>query len=230
MVFLGENGVGENPQLRVFPTCLSEITMEIFLRARSLPRRLGILPGTFNPPTRAHLILARSALAELDEVLFVLPRVLPHKTFEGASFTQRLRMLETALAHETGISIGASDHGLFIEIARECRAVYGPEAELFFLCGRDAAERVVNWDYGTPLAFRQMLNEFELLVASRGGHYLPPEDFRLRIRPLTTPPDCEEISATEVRRRIALGEPWEHLVPEAVTPLAREIYGRLPAS
>ncbi|HWB95126.1 MAG TPA: hypothetical protein VG672_00435, partial [Bryobacteraceae bacterium] len=124
----------------------------------------------------------------------------------------------------------ASDRGLFIEIARESRALYGPNTRLGFLCGRDAAERIVHWDYGPADAFGQMLEEFELRVASRGGHYPVPEGWRHRIRPLAPKVDCEEISATEVRRRISEGEPWEHLVPPEVVPLARRIYGRLPAS
>ncbi len=204
--------------------------MQILLRAPGHPRRLGIFPGAFNPPTRAHLALARAALDEVDEILFVVPRIFPHKSFDGADFGQRLRMLETALAGEASLSIGTSDRGLFIEIARECRELYGLEVQFSFLCGRDAAERIVNWDYGAPGAFRDMLREFDMLVAPRGGHYLPPDDLRRRIRPLATPADCEEISASEVRRRIARREPWEHLVPDGVVPLAREIYGRLPAS
>jgi hypothetical protein len=40
-------------------------------------------------------------------------------------------------------------------------------AQLLFICGRDAAERIVAWDYGEPDAFRRMLDQFELLVAAR---------------------------------------------------------------
>jgi nicotinate-nucleotide adenylyltransferase len=184
--------------------------------------RLGILPGTFNPPTVAHLALACAALDYVDEVLFVLPRVLPHKQFEDAGFEQRLAMLRAATADEPRFGTLASSGGLFIEIARECRR---PGTQLFFLCGRDAAERIVNWDYGEPGAFARMLDEFELLVAARQGEYCPPPEFRERIHalPMTA---CNEVSATEVRRRIAAGEPWEHLVPAAAVPLARAAYAR----
>ncbi|HZT28748.1 MAG TPA: nicotinate-nicotinamide nucleotide adenylyltransferase [Bryobacteraceae bacterium] len=204
--------------------------MEFLQRAPGTPLVLGIFPGAFNPPTRAHLTLARTVLAKADEILFVLPRVFPHKAYEGADFTQRVRMLEAACIGEPRFSIGASDQGLLIDIARECRQHYGPATRLAFLCGRDAAERIVHWDYGTPGAFAGMLREFELWVASRGGPYEPPGDLQHGIRALPAPDGCEEISASEVRRRICDGRPWEHLVPEAVVPLAREIYGRLPAA
>jgi nicotinate-nucleotide adenylyltransferase len=200
--------------------------MEFFRRARGSPARLGVFPGAFNPPTRAHLALARAALSRVDEVLFVVPRVFPHKHYEGASFEDRIAMLEAALFDEPRFSVGSTPAGLFIDIARECRAVYGAGVELFFLCGRDAAERIVGWDYGRPDAFAGMLAEFKLLVASRGGAYQPPAGFEKRIHPLELHRDLSGISATELRRRIALKEPWEHLAPEEVVDMVRKIYGK----
>jgi nicotinate (nicotinamide) nucleotide adenylyltransferase len=197
--------------------------MEFFRRAVTRPARLGVLPGTFNPPTRAHLALAQAALLEVDEVLFVLPRVFPHKNYAGATFEQRIEMLRAALA-DPRCSIAAASRGLFIDIARECRQVYGELERLAFICGRDAAERIVNWDYGTPAAFTEMLETFELLVAARQGEYLPPRHMRRRIHRLRLPRDWSNVSATEIRKRIARGESWEHLVPEAIVGLAREIY------
>ncbi len=198
--------------------------MEFFRRSAANPQNLGVLAGTFNPPTRAHVALAHATLEVVDEVLFVLPRVLPHKEWEGARFEDRVRMLEAAINDEPRFSIAASGRGLFIEIARECRAEYGPGVELYFLSGRDAAERIVNWDYGRPGAFLEQLSEYQLLVAPRKGVYAPPPEMRGRIHPLAVPPDYDEVSATEVRRRIRSGEPWEHLVPENIVSLVREIY------
>lgn len=199
--------------------------MQWVKRAAAPPARLGVLPGTFNPPTIAHVALARAALARVDEVLFVLPRALPHKRFEDAGFAQRLAMLEAAAAEDDRFSAAASQGGLFIEIVRECRAAYG-EVPISVLCGRDAAERIVEWDYGEPGAIAAMLAEFELLVAARGDRYHPPGPLRPRIH--TLPLDrMDHVSATEVRRRMAAGEPWEHLVPPAAVPLARTIYRRV---
>jgi nicotinate (nicotinamide) nucleotide adenylyltransferase len=200
--------------------------LEFFRRAPGSPARLAVFPGTFNPPTLAHLALARAALAAAGEVLFVLPRVFPHKPYEGASFDQRVRMLEAALAEEPRFSIAATARGLFIEIAEEVRAAYGARTRLTFLCGRDAAERIVNWDYGRPGAIEEMLEVFDLLVASRQGEYAPPDHLRVRIAALELETACDEVSATEVRRRIAAGEPWRHLVPPACVPLVRAIYSR----
>jgi len=63
---------------------------------------------------------------------------------------------------------------------------------------------------------------YELLVASRGGAYEPPPGIRDRVRSITLPAGVEEISSTEVRRRIQAGEPWRDLVPDPVAPLIEE--------
>ena len=62
-------------------------------------------------------------------------------------------------------------------------------------------------------------------MAPRRGGYEPAGELGSRIRTLCVEPGLDEVSASVVRERIASGEPWEHLVPEVVVPLAREIYG-----
>jgi nicotinate-nucleotide adenylyltransferase len=202
------------------------MALHFIRRAPGRPARLGILPGAFNPPTVAHLALARAALPVADEVLFVLPRAFPHKPYEGAAFPERVVMLEAALAAEPRCSIAAADAGLFIDIARDCRAAYGPAARLSFLCGRDAAERIVDWDYGDAGAIGRMLDAFDLLVACRSGGYEPPAHLRGRVETLVLEGPLDSVSATELRRRIAAGEPWEYMAPPAIVPLVRRIYGR----
>jgi len=198
--------------------------MQFIRRAPGRPRRLAVFPGAFHPPTKAHMELARRALARADEVLFVLPRIQPHKRYDEVGLEDRCRMVELAAAETPQYSVGISEHGLFIDLARECRPLYDPLERLFILCGRDAAERAINWDYGRPGAFREMLNEFEMLVGSRGGEFVPPPSLEHRIHTLAMPPEYDEVSSTEVRERIRRGQAWEHLVPEVLIPLVRELY------
>jgi len=96
-------------------------------------------------------------LAELDEVVLVLPRVFPHKNYAGASFAQRADMLHALVDRRPRLAAATTEGGLFIDIAEECRAAYGPNVQLAFVCGRDAAERIVGWDYGKPNAINKML-------------------------------------------------------------------------
>jgi len=195
--------------------------MDFYLRATPNPSKLAILPGAFNPPTRAHLAMAEAALSLADEVVFVLPRAFPHKEYSGAPFADRLAWLRAAVAGNPRFSLAASDRGLFIDIAREVHSNYSPAPELFVLCGRDAAERIVSWDYGQGEDIRRQLEFFTLLVASRGGDYQAPPEIGSRVSTLSLPPGVQEISSTEVRRRIAAGEPWESLVPPEIAGLIR---------
>jgi nicotinate-nucleotide adenylyltransferase len=192
-------------------------------RPRTSPGRLGVLAGGFNPPTVAHVALAAASRAHVDELLYVVPRAFPHKDYFGATLEQRIEMLgslELAIPR----SIATTEKGLLIDIAQECRAEFGAGTRLSFLCGRDAAERVLTWDYGRAGVVREMLNEFELLVASRSGEFVPPPEFDHRIHSLAMPARYDQVSSTEVRERIARGEPWEHLVPESIVERVREIY------
>src|ERR1017187_3904143 len=172
--------------------------MEFFLRATpspfpTKPYKLGVFPGTFNPPTNAHLALAEAALAHVDEVIFTLPKALPHKPYDGATFDERVEML-TAIAVNPAFSVAATSAGLFLEMAQECRAHYAG-AELHFLCGRDAAERILTWDYGQPGAIDSFLRSHRLLVASRSGEFEPPDRFASAIRQLPLARDWSEVSS-----------------------------------
>jgi nicotinate-nucleotide adenylyltransferase len=197
--------------------------LDFYRQTSERPQKLGILAGSFNPPTVAHLELAQAASGCVDAIVCVVPRVFPHKGYSGATLEQRIEMLDAAglgIPH----AIAASDQGLFIDIARECRDHYGKGVRLSFICGRDAAERILHWDYGRDGVVEEMLREFELLVAPRGGHFSPPAEYKSRIHSLSVRSGHESVSSTEVRDRIARGEPWEHLVPERIRERVREIY------
>ncbi|HSW50555.1 MAG TPA: hypothetical protein VLH09_10290 [Bryobacteraceae bacterium] len=198
--------------------------MRFFRRTPQDPRRLGIFPGTFNPPTRAHVALGQAALERVDEVLFVLPRLLPHKSYEGVGLDGRLRIMESVITLSPRFSLASTEKGLFADIAEECRRAYGPDVGLVLICGRDAAERAVEWDYGEPGAFRKMLGGFELLVAARRGAFRIPSGLEDRFHLIELSQEYEGLSASMIREGIRLGEPWEHLVPPLIVPLVRELY------
>ena len=184
--------------------------------------KLAILAGAFNPPTRAHLAMAEAALSVVDEVLFALPRAFPHKEYTGWEFETRLALLRAALAGNPRFSLASTEGGLFVKIAEEARSVYGAGTELFLLCGRDTAERIVGWDYGDGDSIQKQLESFKLLVGRRGGEYEPPAGIRNRVRLLDLPPGLDEVSSSELRRRMQAGEPWRHLAPESIVHLIEQ--------
>jgi nicotinic acid mononucleotide adenylyltransferase len=197
--------------------------MDVLRRAEKPQKRVAVLCGAFNPPTRAHLALAGAAAPSTGEVLFVLPRRLPHKEFSGATFEERLAMLLVATQHDRRFGVAISEGGLLWEIARECRADCGAE-EVSFVCGRDAAERILTWNDVTLPPIEEQMRDFQLMVASRGGSFNPPPSLSTRILTLPLAAEFDAQSATEVRRRAASGEAWEILVPDAIVPLVRKVY------
>ena len=203
--------------------------MEFRRRQRkSNGRRVALVPGSYNPPTNAHRALLESALAHVDEAVALLPRAFPHKSYDGGvALEDRLRMLERMSPEP--YSIAVSEGGLFLEMCQEFVAAAGP-AEVHIVCGRDAAERILTWDYADPGALDRMFESFQLLVAARQGEFEAPLQFRERIRALSIAREHEAVSSTEVRERIRSGEEWRHLVPELVAPLVEGLYVGKPGA
>ena len=174
----------------------------------------------------AHLALAEQALAFAPEVVLALPAAMPHKSFDHVGPMERLRLMMAACEPYPHFSVAETEGGLFIEMARECRQHLGPQVEIQFVCGRDAAERIVNWTYGPGDSIERQLDEYSLLVAARQGHYQPPRHLAHRITNLPIDQSFDAHSATNVRTRLINGEPWEHLVPEAIVPMVEKLYRR----
>ena len=131
-------------------------------------------------------------------------------------------MIEEALASDPDLGIATSEGRLVIEIVRSFRKTCGDDVEIFVVCGRDAAERFVGWDYGALPAFSQQLGEFQMLVASREGEYDVAPEYAGRVHLVEMPPGYDEHSSSAVREAMDTGRPWEHLVPENVARQIRE--------
>jgi nicotinate-nucleotide adenylyltransferase len=191
--------------------------------------RLGVLGGAYNPITRAHLVLARTAVEEarLGEVLFVLSKMPPHKRIEGATIDQRLEMMRLAVAEMPFATVGLCTHGLFLDIAAALREGYEGNPEVFFIVGRDAAERILTWPYPEPAAaLEEMFTAFQFLVFRRRGEFtLPPlhllRPYADRIHALRLSKDLDHVSSTAVRDQAASGKPLQGLVPSAVAAYIR---------
>jgi nicotinate (nicotinamide) nucleotide adenylyltransferase len=168
--------------------------------------------------------LAQSAYDhyQLHEVLFVLPITQPHKLIHDAPLEARLRMIDLAVQGHTAFSIGMCTHGLFVDIGRAATLAYPPQTRLWFICGRDAAERILTWPYPDPAkALGELFAQAELLVADREGAFVLPDtstvrDYAGHVHHLPLPAEYSHISATEIRTRLAKGEEVSELVPPLV--------------
>jgi nicotinate-nucleotide adenylyltransferase len=191
--------------------------------------RLGVLGGAYNPITRAHLLLARCSKEQfkLHEIIFVLPKTLPNKPVVDTSFEQRLEMMRLGTTDVRYVSLGLCTHGLFLDIYAALQKVYPQSPEIFFITGRDAAERILNWPYHDPAeALAHMFASFQLLVFEREGQLKLQENplirqYSTRIHTLQLSENIDHISSTAVRQRILAGQPINNLVPEGVAAFVK---------
>ncbi len=201
---------------------------EVFVPAQAGPPpsngRLGVLGGAYNPITRAHLLLARYSREQckLDEIIFVLPKILPNKPLVGVSVEQRLEMMRLGISGIPYISLGVCSHGLFLDICLALQQIYPQKPEIFFITGRDAAERILTWRYDDPAAaLAEMFAVLQLLVFERKGKLQLPENplvqkYLNRIHPLEMEENLDKVSSTEVRQRMSEGRSIGELVPTEV--------------
>jgi|WetSurMetagenome_2_1015567.scaffolds.fasta_scaffold510982_2 nicotinic acid mononucleotide adenylyltransferase len=194
-----------------------------FLSRPPAAGRIALLPGAWNPPTRAHLALAHASLAHADNVVFVLPGELPHKEIRRPSFEDRAAWIKALSEASPRFSAAVSGGGLFIEMAREARAAVDV-SRLFIVCGSDAACRIAEWPYPAENPLSAQLREYELLVADRGDKYVPPADVASRLHTLEMDGDWSAVSSSKVRERIRRGEEWAHLVPDDLVEPLRAAY------
>lgn len=204
------------------------LRFEVFIPAQTgLPSsngRLGVLGGTYNPITRAHLLLAHYSRQQcnLHEVIFILSKIPPHKPLVGASIEQRLEMMQLGIIGVPYISVGLCTHGLFLDICTALQQVYPQKPEIFFITGRDTAERILTWPYDDPAAaLARMFACFQLLVFQRKGKLKLPENplikkYTNRIHSLEIRENLDHISSTAVRQRTLAGQYIEELVPPEV--------------
>ena len=192
--------------------------------------RLGVLGGAYNPITLAHLSMADAAVQTFDlhEMLFLLPEVPPHKTIFGASLKQRLEMMQLAVDDCPYASVGLSTHGLFIDIYQALQGIYPQQCDVFFVTGRDAAERILTWNYAdAEAALRQMLTSFQLIICDREGAFRLPADpllvpYQDRMHRCPLAKDFDQVSSTVVRQRCLAGLPLAGFVPSAVAQYIRQ--------
>ncbi|MEQ8849115.1 nicotinate-nucleotide adenylyltransferase [Botrimarina sp.] len=187
--------------------------------------RLGVFGGSFDPVHVGHLRLAGCCCdqAGLDAVWFVPAAVQPFKA-EGpvASDPQRCEMLRLAIASEPrfGVSTIEIDRGgvsYSVDTLRELHAAR-PGDQLFFLMGADTLRDLPGWREPD-----EVLRLATPLVVQRPGE--APPDSAVDHVLVTMPPI--DISSSEVRRRLAAGEPVDGLLPPAVLEYIRQngLYG-----
>ncbi|WP_149193882.1 nicotinate-nucleotide adenylyltransferase [Luteimonas suaedae] len=199
---------------------------------------LVLYGGTFDPVHNGHLAIARAARDRLRCAVHLMPAAdPPHRPAPGADARQRVAMLELAVAGERDLYVDRRElardgRSYTVATLRELRAGEGAVARpVALLVGADSFVGLPAWR-----EWRALFDLAHFVVAERAGS---PLDQALpaalagqvagrlvddpaalsaapagRILPLRQPLSGE--SATDLRRRLAEGRPWRHLLPAPV--------------
>ncbi len=177
--------------------------------------RLGILGGTFDPPHVGHLLAAVDAVERLtlDRLVLVPASVQPLKAgIQTASPADRLAMLRLLIADDARFEVDALEierAGLSFSV--DTLSVFAeryPSAERFFLVGADVLRTFDRWrepDRVLELATLAVMTREDGSPAA----VLPEGAIAIASRRI-------DVSATEIRARVAAGRSLHGFVPDAV--------------
>jgi len=208
-------------------------SFSIFINHAALSEgaRVAFFGGTFDPPHRGHLAVARAAADafHLGEVLFAPVGRQPLKHASPvASFADRLAMVRLACEADARFEPSGIDTpnpgdepNYTVETLEKLHGEL-PDAKLFAIAGADSFLSLRRWREPNRL-----LALAEWIVVSRPGAPLreldqldlSPEQ-RASVHLIETVHD--EVSATELRRRLAADDDCPGLIPQAVAGYIRE--------
>ncbi len=192
---------------------------------------VGVLAGSFNPPTIAHLALAESAraAAALDRIVFLLSkRTVDKEAVTGLGLEDRLLLVSALIESRPWAGIAVTNRGLYVEEAEALARTLPAGTGLWFLVGSDKVLQIFDPRYyqDRQAALAALFERAGLLAAGRGASGADeirtllgrPENrpYRDRIRLLDVPPAIADVSSTGVREALARGEEAAGLVPPEV--------------
>ena len=187
--------------------------------------KIGILGGTFDPIHNGHIKVAEEVRSQLGlAIVIFVPAGQPWLKAGNAisAAEHRLEMLRLALADYPYFilaltEINRSGPSYTVDTIAEMRAELKAEDELFFILGWDSLSQVPRWKEPTRL-----IKLCRLVAVPRPGYSLPDiKKLKEKIPGLSESlillekPEID-ISATEIRRKVAEGFSIHGLVPPSV--------------
>jgi nicotinate-nucleotide adenylyltransferase len=198
-----------------------------------LPRRIGVMGGTFDPVHNGHLVAASEVASRflLDEVVFV-PTGQPWQKSDEPVSPAEDRYLMTVIATASNpmfsvsrVDIDRAGPTYTIDTLHDLRDRFDEGVELFFITGADALEAILGWHRSDELF---ALAHF--VGVTRPGHHLSDKGFPDGSVSLVEVPALA-ISSTACRSRVESGEPVWYLVPDGVVQYIskRRLYAKAGA-
>jgi nicotinate-nucleotide adenylyltransferase len=184
---------------------------------------MGVYGGSFNPIHLGHLSVAEEIRKRhgLEKVVFVPAAQSP---FKGSQYlaANHLRLEMVRLAIATNRSFEVSDCELVrggksftIDTLRHFHDFWGKGTEILFILGADAVKSIASWK-----DIHEALSLCRFIVATRPGYDSRPSlsgiEQGLRDNILFEDGIQQDISSSEIRRRVRANQSIRDLVPEPV--------------
>ena len=197
--------------------------------------RIGVLGGTFDPIHVAHLSMAEKARRSLslEEVLF-MPAGRPWMKEGNAVSSAKSRMKMVQLAVADNPFFRASDMEIrrlgptyTVETVETILSEKGKDTEIYLILGIDALEQIYHWkdpirllELCVPVVFDRPGYSIKVLIEMEKN--MPG----LRERIVVVEGQTTGISSSDIRNRVASGNPIKNLVPRDVETfiLKRRMY------
>ena len=185
-------------------------------------KKVGIFGGSFNPIHTGHIALAKSLCekAGLDEVWFMVSPMNPFKKTATDLLDDHLRleMVEKALEKEPQLK--ACDYEFHMprpsymyDTLTSMQRDY-PDREFVLIIGGDNWKMFHRW-----YRWEDILRKFRIIIYPRQGADIDISSLPSNVCLVET--ELYNISSTEIRNKISLGEDISSLVPEAVAKLIK---------
>jgi nicotinate-nucleotide adenylyltransferase len=197
--------------------------------------------GTFDPIHCGHMAVACSVRDALGVDVRLVPAAdPPHKATTHVDAQHRRRMVELAVAGERGLRVDAREleraaPSYSVDTLEGVRLEVGSETPIAWVIGADSLAQLHRWH-----RWQALFELANVIAVGRPGFALDPagladvdttlaDTLARRWRPLDAilaapggglallpmePPRAE--SSTEIRRRIAMDQPWASMVPPPV--------------
>lgn len=204
----------------------------------ALPRNtIVVFPGSFNPPTNAHLALLQQArkfaLRQSGhwQIYAALSKYSVDKeAVERMTLLDRVALLGRVLKDQgTSTGILLLNKGLYVEQARGIRAAFPQVRRLFFLVGFDKIVQILDPRYYTErdAALRELFSLAQLLVAPREA-YGERELAELLARPENWPfaSSIHALPLAERYRHISSSQIRQDTQSDNIPSLARDFIWR----
>ncbi len=179
---------------------------------------LLVLPGSYNPPTNAHLALGQASLQAIPGAQLSLSlgtTIINKERTERATLLDRLLLLDHIARRCGTFGVLLTNRGLYVEQAEALHSTFPQASALYFVVGFDKIEQIFDPRYyqDRDAALTRLFALASFLVAPRSSRETPDlaallnqrenRPFQAFVRALPFPVEYRGIASSQIRAAFA---------------------------